>query len=283
MVDGIVDALKNGENAMDSFSESWEDMVWNMIKQVISTEIIAPKFKKIFDSINNEVQERNKDSNAEIQNRKQLMKDVETDLDRYYFYVDPTTGEIEAINRNDVNANKLTFKSGYQSRTKFLQESTHDDWVAQENKRINELLDNAERWTVDDIKKYAQELYGLKGDYESAVDVTEEVARELGLTLGDRTKSLSNLQQGIQGITEDTAGAIEAYMNILNQRVFYHGTILEQIRDTLVGFDLDLSLGVQSQMLLQLQNSYQTQMAIQNLLEGTLTPNGRAFMVELNS
>ena len=114
-------------------------------------------------------------------------------------------------------------------------------------------------------------------------DVIIQIAESLGLSLGDNSKQLSSLQQGISSITESTANALEAYMNILNQRVFYHGTILEQIRDTLVGFDLDLSLGVQSQMLLQLQNSYQTQMAIQNLLEGTLTPNGRAFMVELNS
>ena len=282
MVDGIVDALKNGENAMDSFNESWEEMVWNMIKQVISTEILAPKFKKIFDSINNEVQERNKDGNAEIQKRKQLMKDVETDLDRYYFYVDPTTGEIESFNRKDVNAYKnLTFKSGYQSRTKFLQESTYDDWVAQENKRINELLDNAERWTVDDIKKYAQELYGLKGDYESAVDVTEEVARELGLTLGDRTKSLSNLQQGISSISESTANALEAYLNIISQRIFEHGTVFCEIRDIISSWNMDAHLGVQSQMLFQLQNNYIIMQSMQSMMENWTIPSGQGIRVEL--
>ena len=282
MVDGIVDALKNGENAMDSFNESWEDMVWNMIKQVISTEILAPKFKKIFDSINNEVQERNKDGNAEILKRKQFMKDVETDSDRYYFYVDPTTGEIEAFNRKDVNGYKnLTFKSGYQSRTKFLQESTYDDWVAQENKRINELLDNAERWTVDDIKKYAQELYGLKGDYESAVDVTEEVARELGLTLGDRTKSLSNLTQGISSITESTANALEAYLNIISQRIFEHGTVFYEIRDIISSWNMDAHLGVQSQMLFQLQNNYIIMQSMQSMMENWTIPSGQGIRVEL--
>ena len=282
MVDGIVDALKNGENAMDSFNESWEEMVWNMIKQVISTEILAPKFKKIFDSINNEVQERNKDSNAEIMKSKQFMKDVETDLDRYYFYVDPTTGKIEAFNRKDVNAYKdLNFTSGYKSRTKFLQESTYDDWVTQENKRISELLDKAERWTVDDIKKYAQELYGLKGDYESAVDVTEEVARELGLTLGDRTKSLSNLQQGISSITESTANALEAYLNIISQRIFEHGTVFYEIRDIISSWNMGAHLGVQSQMLLQLQNNYIIMQSMQSMMENWTIPSGQGIRVEL--
>jgi phosphoglycolate phosphatase len=47
--------------------------------------------------------------------------------------------------------------------------------------------------------------------------------------------------------------------------------------------NVDIQTATMGQILLQLQNSYQVQMSIQNMLEGALNPSGRAFMVELNS
>lgn len=99
----------------------------------------------------------------------------------------------------------------------------------------------------------------------------------------DESKELSSLQQGIQGVTEDTAGAIEAYMNIVAQRVFEQNLYLQEIRDHLNNFDLDVQLGTLSQMLLQLQQSYQVQQNIESILTGVLNPSGRAIVVELNS
>jgi chemotaxis protein histidine kinase CheA len=96
-------------------------------------------------------------------------------------------------------------------------------------------------------------------------------------------EALSKLQQGIQGVTEDTAGAIEAYMNIVAQRVFEQNMYLQEIRDHLNNFDLDVQLGTLSQMLLQLQQSYQVQQNIESILTGVLNPSGRAIVVELNS
>jgi hypothetical protein len=94
-------------------------------------------------------------------------------------------------------------------------------------------------------------------------------------------EKLSSLKQGIQGITEDTAGALEAYMNGVSQQVYYQSDILTQIRDILIGGDADIQLGVQGQMLLQLQQSFQVQMAIQSILEGWSSPNGLAVRVEM--
>lgn len=277
MIDGIITALKNGENAMDSFTDSWEEMCWNMIKQVISTEILAPKFKKIFDEINEEVSKRGEKASDDIVKAKEDYENNKEYVQKWSdWYVRKGDEFKRAMNYYDLQ--KLR-KEGWV-------DSSFNEWDAAQQRHIKDLEDayiEATSWTLDDVERYAELLKSMQGDYEAAEEATREAAERLGLRMGDKAGNLSALQAGIQGITEDTAGAIEAYMNILNQKVFYHGTILEQIRDTLVGFDLDLSLGVQSQMLLQLQNSYQTQMAIQNLLEGTLTPNGRAFMVELNS
>ena len=277
MIDGIITALKNGENAMDSFTDSWEEMCWNMIKQVISTEILAPKFKKIFDEINEEVSKRGEKASDDIVKAKE-------DYENNKEYVQKWSDWY--VRKGDEFKRAMNYYDLQDLRKKGWVDSSFSEWDAAQQKHIKDLEDaytEATSWTLDDVERYAELLKSMQGDYEAAEEATREAAERLGLRMGDKAGNLSALQAGIQGITEDTAGAIEAYLNIVSQRMFYHGTILEQIRDTLVGFDLDLSLGVQSQMLLQLQNSYQTQMAIQNLLEGTLTPNGRAFMVELNS
>jgi plasmid maintenance system antidote protein VapI len=111
----------------------------------------------------------------------------------------------------------------------------------------------------------------------------KELLKKYGLYDDQSNKTLSALQQGIQGITEDTAGAIEAYMNIVAQRVFEQNMYLQEIRDHLNNFDLDVQLGTLSQMLLQLQQSYQVQQNIESILTGVLNPSGRAIVVELNS
>ena len=94
-------------------------------------------------------------------------------------------------------------------------------------------------------------------------------------------KELSALQQGIQGITEDTASALEAYMNGVSQQVYLHSDLLTQIRDAVVAMDGDIQMSVQAQMLLQLQQSYQIQSAIQSIMVGWSNPSGNAVKVEL--
>lgn len=99
----------------------------------------------------------------------------------------------------------------------------------------------------------------------------------------DESNELSALQQGIQGITEDTAGALEAYMNGVSQQVYYQSDLLTQIRDAVVGFDLDVQVATMGQILLQLQASYNVQMSIQGILDGWNNPSGQAVRVELIS
>ena len=99
----------------------------------------------------------------------------------------------------------------------------------------------------------------------------------------DSDKQLSALQQGLQGVSEETASAVEAYLNGMSQQAYLRNDLLTQIRDAVVGFDIDIQTASLSQILLQLQSSYQVQMSIQGILEGVLTPSGRAFSVELSS
>jgi hypothetical protein len=135
---------------------------------------------------------------------------------------------------------------------------------------------------MNDVRTYADKLRQVSPELEGYIGALEDILKEMGL-IKDTTKenALSALQQGIQGVTEDTAGAIEAYMNGVSQQVYLQSDILAQMRDTILGFNLDVQVATIGQMLLQLQQSYQVQQSIENILQGVLNPSGRAFCVEM--
>lgn len=153
------------------------------------------------------------------------------------------------------------------------------------DKLTDEKSEGGSEITMNELKR----LKNLIGDKSIAEQINDDLTNlygALGIAFGvnsEQEKNLSALQQGIQGVTEDTAGAIEAYMNIVAQRVFEQNLYLQEIRDHLNNFDLDVQLGTLSQMLLQLQQSYQVQQNIESILTGVLNPSGRAIVVELNS
>ena len=123
----------------------------------------------------------------------------------------------------------------------------------------------------------------LRRQYMDIVNEALKKREQLFSVVGGNEADLSALQQGIQGVSEDTASAIEAYMNGVSQQVYLHSSLLTQIRDILGGVDADAQLSIQGEMLLQLQQSYQTQQAIQSILEGWNNPSGRAVRVEMIS
>ena len=127
-------------------------------------------------------------------------------------------------------------------------------------------------------------LIGDKSIREAINDDLKALYTALGIAYGsDSEKSLSALQQGISGITEDQAGALEAYWNINTQQQFVHTDLLTQIRDIVSGFDTDIQTATLGQILLQLRTSYEIQSAIHSLLSGWSADNERAVRVELLS
>lgn len=127
-------------------------------------------------------------------------------------------------------------------------------------------------------------LIGDKSIREAINDDLKALYTALGIAYGsDAEKSLSALQQGISGITEDQAGALEAYWNINTQQQFVHTDLLTQIRDIVSGFDTDIQTATLGQILLQLRSSYEIQSAIHSLLSGWSADNERAVRVELIS
>ena len=103
------------------------------------------------------------------------------------------------------------------------------------------------------------------------------IVNALGIGYGSsKTNSLSGLEQGIQNISEEQAGALEAYMNGISGQVYLHTSLLQSLLN-----NSNVSMGLQSQMLLQMQQGYQVQTSIQSMLNGWSSNNGRSVRVEM--
>lgn len=99
----------------------------------------------------------------------------------------------------------------------------------------------------------------------------------LGIKYGSsKTSNLSDLQQGIQNISETTAGALEAKANSIDTQGYVRNGLLQQLFN-----NSNVSLGVQSEILLQMQQSRQIQGAIQSILASWSSNNGRSVRVEM--
>ena len=279
MVASMIEAFKNGEDYMSAYSDSFENMIDNMIMKAIVGKVIGEKMEEMFSQVEKMAKER-----AD----KQTM----------------TWDELTGVNADWANLLGAWFSWGYGGYMKdedYL--PTGQQTFAQLFDYINKKIANAES---EEIKKQyeeylakLQELYtkaaiptpedvegirNMRDTWQSEVkEIFDAYMDAFGIEYGQNKagSTLSALQQGIQGVTETTAGAIEAYLNGVSQQVYLQSDTLMQIRDMLVTFDLDVQVATMSQMLLQLQQSYQVQLAIQNILNGWSNPSGMAVRVEM--
>ena len=162
------------------------------------------------------------------------------------------------------------------------------------SKRLQKIFDEVDKMTDENSEGGSEitmnelkQLKNLIGDKSIAEQINDDLANLYGaleIAFGvnsEQEKNLSALQQGIQGVTEETAGAIEAYMNIVAQRVFEQNEYLMQIRDIIVNFNLDVQVATIGQILYHMQQSYLVQQAIQSRLDGWSNSNGMAVRVEM--
>ena len=262
MVGNIIEALRNGEDAMKSFNTSIDDMIANMIKKVYSERVLGAWFEDEWKKIEQDVEDRTS-----------VYRNEAEKLNTYWnASIEKPSGDsivsvgqvIKNINEKYGQSFELFSRKGYEDAIAFLEEK----------------MKEASEYTIDDIKSLAASLRAGQPIVEERTKELDDLLRQLGLG-NEATSNLSNLQQGIQGITETTANALESYMNGVSQQVYLHSDLLTQIRDTLVGFDMDVQTATQAQMLLQLQQSYAVQLAIQSLLQGWSSANGMAVKVEM--
>lgn len=101
---------------------------------------------------------------------------------------------------------------------------------------------------------------------------------QLGIEFGSGVKdaALSSLQKGVQSVSEETAGAIEAYLNMVSGQVFQQTAIMQSIEHM-----VNVNAGTNSQILLQLRAEYQLLQAIQVWTVNISTAAGNGVNVRI--
>ena len=237
-VKGMIDAFREGESYMKSYDDAFRDMIDNMIAKAITGKVIGERIEQMISNIQDMANARAETDQDVVAAKEELDKYVEIREHLYNVHADtPVPDEVfEKVNKR----------------------------IEEAQKKYEEVYSKAATPTPEEISSIREQVAswrsGVKEEFDAYMDA-------FGVGFGSSDTQLSALQQGISGITEDTAGALEAITSGMSQQVYYQSTLLEQIRDSVVAMDFDINLGVMSQILLQLQTSYQTQQAIQSILE----------------
>lgn len=291
LVSEMISAFREGEDYMEKFRDSFSDMIQNMIMKAIVGKVIGMRMQALFNELDAMIDNATKDEAAELvnaQNTATWAKDASDDAIK------------EALRKMDENQRRILLRRlGYTDDYITAMENTHDTAYLKYSRellrRVREYLSSTQiEEAQKNLNQATEEVYPQLIDYvfgkipELTQSVDEEFAAAMEkygdyFNFSETNKELSALQQGIQGITEETAGALEAYMNGVSQQVYLQSDLLRQINTTIQSFDMDVQLANNAQMLLQLQQSYAVQVAIQTTLENWNSSNGRAVRVELVS
>lgn len=265
LVSSMIDAFKSGEDYMQVFEESFDKMIDNMIMKAIVSKVIGPQIEKMFENVE-AIREKNL---APYQNEVNQLKSIISESEG-------RSRDIEYILKNfNSDMHPSSYKAYLEDEYKMQQDN-----IRRANERLVEIETMASVLSPEDVAEQRKLVEDMRDKTKQDFDYYMDL---YGVTRGTANQGadLSNLQQGIQSITEDTAGAIEAYLNGISQQVYLENSQLAEIKEYLLNFSFDVQLGVLSEILLQLQTSYQTQAAIQSILQGWSNANGMAVRVEL--
>ena len=269
LVSSMIDAFKQGEDYMQVFSDKFDEMIDNMIMKSIVSRVVSQYLDQIWDGIDQRINERSKKESEEYAKAQEISREVEQ-------MSDERIRQTIALVNGDAGALIGHYKNP-------ISQEMIDEYrrsAIEEEKAAKARLDAASAFTGSDVDYIMGRI----------TEVMPELGQKLKDILGEYYKfgessetQLSALQQGLQSMSESTANALEAYANSISQQAYLRNDLLTQIRDTIMSFDMDVQLGVFSQMLLQLQNNYIVMQSMQSMMEGWTTPSGQGIRVELIS
>ena len=273
LMDGLIDALRSGEDAMAVFDENIDNMIANMLKKMLVTKVLQPWFENVWEQIQKDIDKRGGDAAKLAQEQLSLDDDqLRTQMANQRVF-----DFFEKLRREGYTG----YFPSFQTMRNFFAKGITDEDLKAFRKDAQRRLTEATSPTMEDLKNYAGLLEEGRPVIENALTGLNEALKQLGID--KESLELSSLQQGLQSMSESTANSLEAYMNGVSQQVYYHSSLLEQIRDSVVSLDFDVSLGVLSQMLLQLQNNYIIMQSMHSMMENWTVPSGSGIRVELMS
>lgn len=262
----MIQAYRKGEDYMESYEKTFEDMIDRMIAKSIASEVIGNRIQSMWDYIQSVATKR---ADASFVN--DYIEDFETRL-------------LGRSGSQDRSIGGVTFSAAFTRLEDALSQALDrgDDAAAalirEQIETIMEAYSKIATPGLEDIQNASEQWQQWKDEDEATFKAIMDM---MGIKYGGADASLSALQQGIKGMTETQAGALEAYWNANTQQQYVHTDLLMQIRDTINGMGVEAHTAVTAQILLQLQNCYQVQASIQSILRGWSSANGLAVRVEL--
>lgn len=264
LVSVMIEAFRNGEDAMEAFGKEWDKMIDNMILKLIVSTFMQKEWDKIMAYLNKREEEMLKSPADAVQKAQAEYDKIAAMSDAEIARIINPLGPI--LSGKTVTPQQI--KDYREAAKKALTDST-------------EVLNKASY----DYTKWTMEYMNTEGRAQMT-SMAELLKNSLGdwYTFGENNaKDLSALQAGIQGITEETAGALEAITNSISQQVYLQSNILTQIRDAVLAIDHNAQTATQAEMLLQLQNNYILMQTMASFMRDWTVPSGNGIRVELMS
>lgn len=256
MVSDMIDAFRKGEDWMASFGDSFEEMIDNMIMKAIVSKVIGAKLEEMWE----EVQARIDARSGEEQNayQKALANSQKTDSQLMDDLGIPKKTQKHAKNSAEVQAAIAKL------REKYLKELEQ----AEKNLDNSNFLNPSD---ADFMRDWGKDMT------ETLKTLFPDMMDKWGVQFGEAAESgLSGLSRGIQGVSEETAGAIEAYLNIINSQVFQQTALQQQMVNLMT-----LNSGTNSQILLSLRAEFQILQSLQLWATNITTAAGNGINVRI--
>ena len=283
LISDMINAFKNGEDAMEVFKEKWESMIDSMVTKIVLGEVLQQWVKSLEQGAQNVVEKYTKYNSEEIANLEANIEKIESQ-DVYKAVGNIIDNDAESWEKiaEELGLSGLDRKDPHiwynveKIRDRYLEMLREQLKIA--NSQQAKLSMDA---TEDLLDYYTQAGEEFKHTYmQSIIDKLSEV-----YTYGQSAsgKQLSELQQGISGITETQAGSLEAYWNANTQQQYLQSDLLTQICDALNLANFDIHLDLVSKMLLQLQNTYVLVESMHTMMSNWETPAGNGIRVQLLS
>lgn len=249
MVSDMISAFRNGEDWMASFGESWDDMIDNMIMKAIVGKVLGSKIEEMMDEIQQRIDART------------------TDEESAYQRALANTEKTDSVLMKDLGMSKKD--KGVQAAIERLRQKYLKD-LEQAEKNLNE-ASNIDASDVDFARQWGEDLkQHLQTNFPGLME-------EFGIKFGEATENgLSGLQKGISSMSEETAGAIEAYLNIINSQVFQQTALQQQMVNLMT-----LNSGTNSQILLSLRAEFQILQSLQLWATNITTAAGNGINVRI--
>lgn len=219
LADALVQAFEEGTSAAEAWGDAVNDIIINILKTQLIEKVLEPRIQEVIDGMYADA----KPKTAYAEKKK---KEAEASLTQAY-NMGLSTSDINLIERiysgnytaSDIrNTDNI---SGQQAQAVFDYIKKYQEYIA----ALAEAEREAYNFTEDIIGKGVGALQGVI-DYAST---TPEYQLLESFINKNATDNMSGLQAGIEGITEETAQALEALLNSMRYYVADSNTQIKGI------------------------------------------------------